>query len=204
MSEVLTHHRDICHRILRKWCTQTLCYSRMHLQLSQVYVFPLRFHRYMYVRSCCLIWLCTWTCTCSFLKIISTSQFTSQPNNPVVVQQQPTPVPTTAVVQSASGDNYLTLSVVMTLLVLILGGWPSLMCTMAALLISFNVSEHWALMVRSGSLGLHLMHVWTWCCADIWQTYMYIYDSFTSLTLGPPFFYSAAISKLKCTTILHV
>ncbi|KAL5479346.1 hypothetical protein EMCRGX_G022859 [Ephydatia muelleri] len=39
------------------------------------------------------------------------------------------------------GDDYLTLSVLMTFLVLIIGGWPSLLCTIPALLISYNAKE---------------------------------------------------------------
>ena len=58
----------------------------------------------------------------------------------MVIQQQPTSVPINTAVQTSSGDNYFTLSAVMTCLVLIIGGWPSLLCTISALLISYNVS----------------------------------------------------------------
>ena len=58
----------------------------------------------------------------------------------MVIQQQPTSVPVSTAVQTSSGDNYLTLSAVMTCLVLIIGGWPSLLCTISALLMSYNVS----------------------------------------------------------------
>ena len=64
------------------------------------------------------------------------------PQQPVmVVQQQPTPVPISTAVQTSSGDNYLTLSVLMTFLVLIIGGWPSLLCTISALLISYSAKD---------------------------------------------------------------
>ena len=58
----------------------------------------------------------------------------------MVIQQQPTSVPINTAVQTSSGDNYLTLSAVMTCFVLIIGGWPSLLCTISALLMSYNVS----------------------------------------------------------------
>ena len=61
---------------------------------------------------------------------------------PVAIQQLQQPIGTvssTTVVKQSSGDHYKTLSVVMTILVFILGGWPSVMCTMAALMISYNV-----------------------------------------------------------------
>ena len=58
---------------------------------------------------------------------------------PMAIQQQPITAPSTTVVRPSSGDNYLTLSVVMTFLVFILGGWPSLLCSISALLISCNV-----------------------------------------------------------------
>ncbi|KAL5479844.1 hypothetical protein EMCRGX_G023433 [Ephydatia muelleri] len=64
------------------------------------------------------------------------------PQQPVmVVQQQPTSVPISTAVRTSSGDNYLTLSVLMTFLVLIIGGWPSLFCTISALLISYNAKD---------------------------------------------------------------
>eukprot|EP00731_Ephydatia_muelleri_P036029 Em0193g2a len=59
----------------------------------------------------------------------------------MLVQQQPTPVPISSAVRPTSGDNYLTLSVLMTFLVLLVGGWPSLLCTISALLVSFNAKE---------------------------------------------------------------
>ena len=58
----------------------------------------------------------------------------------MVIQQQPTSVPINTAVQTPSGDNYLTLSAVMTCLVIVIGGWPSLLCTISALLMSYNVS----------------------------------------------------------------
>ena len=58
----------------------------------------------------------------------------------MMIQQQPTSVPINTAVRTSSGDNYLTLSAVMTCLVLIIGGWPSLLCTISALLMSYNVS----------------------------------------------------------------
>ena len=58
----------------------------------------------------------------------------------MVIQQQPTSVPINTAVQTSSGDNYFTLSAVMTCLAIIIGGWPSLLCTISALLMSYNVS----------------------------------------------------------------
>eukprot|EP00731_Ephydatia_muelleri_P004972 Em0002g1148a len=69
--------------------------------------------------------------------ILSTPQ---QPYQPVILVQ-PTPVPISSSVRPTSGDNYLTLSVLMTFLVLLVGGWPSLLCTISALLVSFNAKE---------------------------------------------------------------
>ncbi|KAL5479891.1 hypothetical protein EMCRGX_G023489 [Ephydatia muelleri] len=64
------------------------------------------------------------------------------PQQPVmVIQQQPTSVPINTAVQTPSGDNYLTLSAVMTCFVLIIGGWPSLLCTISALLMSYNAKD---------------------------------------------------------------
>ncbi|KAL5479887.1 hypothetical protein EMCRGX_G023484 [Ephydatia muelleri] len=64
------------------------------------------------------------------------------PQQPVmVIQQQPTSVPINTAVQTSSGDNYLTLSAVMTCFVLIIGGWPSLLCTISALLMSYNAKD---------------------------------------------------------------
>ena len=61
--------------------------------------------------------------------------------NPVVVQQQPTVVSmSNAIVQPSPGDNYYTLSIIMTILVILLGGWLSIVCTAMAALISYNVS----------------------------------------------------------------
>ena len=59
----------------------------------------------------------------------------------MVIQQQPTSIPISTAVRTSSGDNYLTMSVLMTFLVLIIGGWPSLLCTISALMISYNVSN---------------------------------------------------------------
>ncbi|KAL5479872.1 hypothetical protein EMCRGX_G023465 [Ephydatia muelleri] len=64
------------------------------------------------------------------------------PQQPVmVIQQQPTSVPISTAVRTSSGDNYLTMSVLMTFLVLIIGGWPSLLCTISALMISYNAKD---------------------------------------------------------------
>ncbi|KAL5479894.1 hypothetical protein EMCRGX_G023494 [Ephydatia muelleri] len=64
------------------------------------------------------------------------------PQQPVMmIQQQPTSVPISTAVRTSSGDNYLTLSAVMTCLVLIIGGWPSLLCTISALLMSYNAKD---------------------------------------------------------------
>ncbi|KAL5479865.1 hypothetical protein EMCRGX_G023457 [Ephydatia muelleri] len=66
----------------------------------------------------------------------------STPQQPgMVIQQQPTSVPISTAVQTSSGDNYLTMSAVMTCLVLFIGGWPSLLCTIAALCISYNARD---------------------------------------------------------------
>ncbi|KAL5479854.1 hypothetical protein EMCRGX_G023445 [Ephydatia muelleri] len=66
----------------------------------------------------------------------------STPQQPgMAIQQQPTTVPVSTAVQTPSGDNYLTLSALMTCLVLITGGWPSLLCTTAALCISYNARD---------------------------------------------------------------
>eukprot|EP00731_Ephydatia_muelleri_P025164 Em0017g247a len=59
----------------------------------------------------------------------------------MVIQQQPTSVPINTAVQTSSGDNYFTLSAVMTCLVIIIGGWPSLLCTISALLMSYNAKD---------------------------------------------------------------
>lgn len=62
--------------------------------------------------------------------------------NPVVVQQQPTVVSmSNAIVQPSPGDNYYTLSIIMTILVILLGGWLSIVCTAMAALISYNAKE---------------------------------------------------------------
>eukprot|EP00731_Ephydatia_muelleri_P025185 Em0017g268a len=66
----------------------------------------------------------------------------STPQQPgTAIQQPPTAVPMSTAVQTSSGDNYLTLSALMTLLVLITGGWPSLLCTIAALCVSYNAKD---------------------------------------------------------------
>eukprot|EP00731_Ephydatia_muelleri_P025149 Em0017g232a len=68
--------------------------------------------------------------------------YITPPQQPVmVIQQQPTSVPINTAVRTSSGDNYLTLSAVMTCLVLIIGGWPSLLCTISALLMSYNAKD---------------------------------------------------------------
>ena len=54
-------------------------------------------------------------------------------------QQQPTSVQIKTAVRPATGDYYLTLSILMTFLVLIVGSWPSLLCTISASWISYNV-----------------------------------------------------------------
>eukprot|EP00731_Ephydatia_muelleri_P004902 Em0002g1078a len=56
----------------------------------------------------------------------------------MVVQKQPTSVPA---VGPTTGDNYLTLSVVMTVLVLLVGAWPSLLCSISALVVSCNAKD---------------------------------------------------------------
>ncbi|KAL5505835.1 hypothetical protein EMCRGX_G007347 [Ephydatia muelleri] len=71
----------------------------------------------------------------SFTPLLST------PQQPVILVQ-PTPVIRISLpVRPTSGDNYLTLSVLMTFLVLLVGGWPSLSCTISALFVSFNAKE---------------------------------------------------------------
>ena len=42
--------------------------------------------------------------------------------------------------QHFTGDNCVSLSITMTLVALILGGWPSLVCTISALVIAYSVS----------------------------------------------------------------
>eukprot|EP00731_Ephydatia_muelleri_P036033 Em0193g6a len=64
----------------------------------------------------------------------------STPQQPVILVQ-PTPVPISLPDRPTSGDNYLTLSVLMTFLVLLVGGWPSLLCTISALFVSLNAKE---------------------------------------------------------------
>ncbi|KAL5505825.1 hypothetical protein EMCRGX_G007333 [Ephydatia muelleri] len=64
----------------------------------------------------------------------------STPQQPVILVQ-PTPVPISSAVRPTSGDNYLTLSVLMTFLVLLVGDWLSLLCTVSALFVSFNAKE---------------------------------------------------------------
>eukprot|EP00731_Ephydatia_muelleri_P004927 Em0002g1103a len=58
-----------------------------------------------------------------------------------IILVQPTPVPISLPDRPTSGDNYLTLSVLMTFLVLLVGGWPSLLCTISALFVSLNAKE---------------------------------------------------------------
>ena len=57
----------------------------------------------------------------------------------VVVQEQPAKITPTAVTCPAR-DNYMTLSIIMTIIVIVLGGWPSLLCSLLALVMSYNVS----------------------------------------------------------------
>ena len=73
----------------------------------------------------------------------------------MVIQQQPTSVQVSTAVQTSSGSNYLTLSALMTCLVLITGGWPSLLCTIAALCVSYNVSKS---LLYSKILKLFFLH----------------------------------------------
>ena len=47
----------------------------------------------------------------------------------MVVHQQPASVTIDTAVRPTTGDNYLILFIVMTFLVLIVGGWPFLLCT---------------------------------------------------------------------------
>ena len=51
----------------------------------------------------------------------------------------------------------MTLSIIMTILVIILGGWPSLFCSLFALGMSHSVSFYTVvLMTNEGSVQLHL------------------------------------------------
>ena len=56
-------------------------------------------------------------------------------SNVVVVQQQPTAVYTQTAVH-ASGDNFLTLSIVLTILCFLCGTWYSLLCTIPAIFLA--------------------------------------------------------------------
>ena len=58
--------------------------------------------------------------------------------NVVVVNAQPT-VATTTVVHTSTGDYFLTLSIVMTVLCCICGGWWNLLCTISAVAIASAV-----------------------------------------------------------------
>ncbi|KAL5499979.1 hypothetical protein EMCRGX_G011462, partial [Ephydatia muelleri] len=53
-------------------------------------------------------------------------------SNVVVISAQPSAV-TTTVVHRPTGDHYMTLSLVMTIICVMLGGWLSLMCTIPAI-----------------------------------------------------------------------
>ncbi|KAL5505857.1 hypothetical protein EMCRGX_G007388 [Ephydatia muelleri] len=78
--------------------------------------------------------------TTSFTPQLYGGNVLSTPQQPVILVQL-TPVPINSPVRPTSGDNYLTLSVLMTFLVLLVGGWPSLSCTISALYISFDAKK---------------------------------------------------------------
>ena len=59
--------------------------------------------------------------------------------NVVLVQQQPTAVYTRTV--RASGDNFLTLSVFMTMICFLCGTWYSLLCTVPAIIFASAAKE---------------------------------------------------------------
>eukprot|EP00731_Ephydatia_muelleri_P011912 Em0006g806a len=56
-----------------------------------------------------------------------------QSSNVVVIDAQPSAA-TTTVVHRPTGDHYMTLSVVMTIICVMCGGWTSLMCTIPAIM----------------------------------------------------------------------
>ena len=99
------------------------------------------------------------TCILWYLMCFLTCLALSYSLQPMAIQQLQQPIGTvssTTGVNQSSGDNYKTLSVVMTILVLILGGWPSVMCTMAALMISYNV-----IVDPNVPLIIHIIHMQT-------------------------------------------
>eukprot|EP00731_Ephydatia_muelleri_P011909 Em0006g803a len=58
-----------------------------------------------------------------------------QSSNVVVINAQPSAA-TTTVVHRPTGDHYMTLSVVMTIICVMCGGWISLMCTIPAIILA--------------------------------------------------------------------
>eukprot|EP00731_Ephydatia_muelleri_P025356 Em0017g439a len=65
--------------------------------------------------------------------------FAPTSQQPTFVQwQPPSPVTTTTLGQHFTGENCVSLSITMTLVALILGGWPSLVCTVSALVIAYS------------------------------------------------------------------
>ena len=59
----------------------------------------------------------------------------------VVIRAQP-PTATTTVVQRPTGDHYMTLSIVLTVICLMCGGWWSLLCTIPAIIFALAVSTY--------------------------------------------------------------
>ncbi|KAL5499973.1 hypothetical protein EMCRGX_G011452, partial [Ephydatia muelleri] len=54
----------------------------------------------------------------------------------VVISAQPSAATTVTVVQSPTGDHYMTLSLVMTIICVMCGGWTSLLCTIPAIMLA--------------------------------------------------------------------
>ncbi|KAL5499995.1 hypothetical protein EMCRGX_G011479 [Ephydatia muelleri] len=70
-----------------------------------------------------------------------------QSSNVVVVGGQPSAA-TTTVVHRSTGDHFLTVSVVLTILCVVCGGWGSLLCTIPAIVVASAILQS-ALLIRS-------------------------------------------------------
>ncbi|KAL5499984.1 hypothetical protein EMCRGX_G011468 [Ephydatia muelleri] len=85
-------------------------------------------------------------------------------SNVVVISAQPSAV-TTTVVHCPTGDHYMTLSLVMTIICVMLGGWLSLMCTipaitLAALVVGTQAGKLGTLVgIQSGEMGTGEAHI---------------------------------------------
>ena len=67
----------------------------------------------------------------------------------VVVGGQPSAA-TTTVVHRSTGDHFLTVSVVLTILCVVCGGWGSLLCTIPAIVVASAVSSAFLRVVGLG------------------------------------------------------